>query len=151
MTKFAMSSRSKRPPPSPGTQAEPSGTRRKLDVSANPLHRDDSNDALMDEMVLKIYGWVEPSTINQAAFLLATIVSTSKKLVGSKYEKTPNAMRLLQDNPELLEQIRSAWSTKSFKDIRDSREDHPFRIFSTLNNLVQLLCRSHHNGRNRRA
>jgi hypothetical protein len=57
--------------------------------------------------------------VSLTSFLLATIASTSEGRLDPKYEKTPAAMALVQEHPELMSMLKKAWITGSFKDIRN--------------------------------
>jgi hypothetical protein len=67
--------------------------------------------------VLKIC--IEPSIIELATFLLATIVSTSEGQLDPQYEKTPNAKALLEKHPELMDKLKKSWAQRSFREIRN--------------------------------
>jgi hypothetical protein len=91
--------------------SEPSGARRKLDVPVNSP--DEGVFEICDEF---------PKNISRATFLLATIVSTSTAPLNPKYKESQNAKALLDANPDLLRALQSAWTKKSFQEIRNMRK-----------------------------
>jgi hypothetical protein len=98
----------------------PAANRRKLDMPLETVLNDldGATHTRQDKNVLETFE-EEPHTISLAAFLLATIISTSEGILDSRYEKTQNAKALLRTRPELLEKVREAWNEKTFKEIRN--------------------------------
>lgn len=83
-----------------------------------PDDLDDTTHARLDEAVFRVAD-DEPSIPSLAAFLLATIVSTSEGKLDPQYEKTPKAKVLIDEHPELMDKLKEAWLAKSFKEIRN--------------------------------
>jgi hypothetical protein len=61
----------------------------------------------------------EPTIPSRAAFLLATIVSTSEGQLDPQYKETPNAKALLEKHPELMDKLKKSWAERSFREIRN--------------------------------
>jgi len=102
---------SKRALSPPNAASVPSGSRRKLDVPVDP--QDEGVFEICDEF---------PTNISRATFLLVTIVSTSTVPLNQKYKEIQNAKALLDANPDLLRALQSAWTKKSFQEIRNMRK-----------------------------
>jgi hypothetical protein len=109
---------------------EPAATRRKLQMDLGAVTNTLSEDAhgRMDREVFGTAALFEtllekagddPNFLSAAAFLLATIVSTSKPLLDPKYGETQNAKALLEEHPNLAEKLRVAWKDGTFKGIRN--------------------------------
>ena len=91
---------------------------------------DDALHGSMDTLVFKTYPRAfEPLDVPFAAFLLSTIVSTSTIPLNPTYKAPPNAVALINANPDLLLTLRSAWSKGSFKEVRNMRESWLFGAF----------------------
>jgi hypothetical protein len=112
---------------------ESPASRRKLDTSLRsvPNDLDDATHARMDDLVLET-AEDEPSNLTLAAFLLATIVSTSEGRLDSKYKANPSAKNLLRGDPNLVEMLKLAWMEKSFKAIRNLGKSSSYSLLGSL-------------------
>jgi hypothetical protein len=112
--------------PTNSSMDEREATRRKL----MPPPLDDATDA---RWVLAVFETCDDEPFN-AAYFLATIVSTSEGRLNPKYEKTPAAKSLLQEDSELMEKLRVAWKDRTLREISNLRTF----AFCSLLNLAAL-------------
>ena len=93
-----------------------------------PDDLDDATHARMDQAVLEVADDdpVILSRAREAAFLLATIVSTSEGRLDPKYAQNPAAKALLQEHPALMEKLTEAWTARTFRQIRSLSAKHQF-------------------------
>lgn len=78
---------------------------------------DDTHKALDQEVLDEAFD--EPLTVNDAVVLLGGIVYFSWGRLNPNYENTLQAKALLQECPELVDKLRVAWTSRSFKEIRN--------------------------------
>jgi len=78
---------------------------------------DDAAHRRMDEELIQYCS--SPSTLNAAASLLSIIVALSNGRLESKYLNPREAHALLEAHPALLELLREAWDSKTFRAIRN--------------------------------
>jgi hypothetical protein len=122
---------------SPPSVDKPAATRRKLqmDLAVVPNNLSDEEHSRMDREVFETVHRAEteasfkkaddPSAfLSAAAFLLATIVSTSEPLLDSQYVRNPKAKALLGTHPNLAERLRVALKDGTFKEIRNLSTAH---------------------------
>lgn len=114
---------------------KPAATRRKLQMDLGAVANTLSDDA-HGRMDREVFGTAslaktplekagdDPDFLSAAAFVLATIVSTSKPLLDPKYGEIQNAKALLEEHPNLAEKLRMAWKDGSFKGIRNLSAMH---------------------------
>jgi hypothetical protein len=101
---------------------EPSGCRQKLDISPESAPYD-ALHKLLDTQVFDTYPRsLEPLDSQLAAWLLATIVSTSTIPLNPTYKENQNALALVKATPDLIPILRSAWSQESFREVRNLRK-----------------------------
>ena len=120
-----MSTSSKRPA---GELPEdtPPVTRQKQDMShsfevPDNLQVDDATHSRMDDEILQGFP-APPTTAAIAATLLSTIVSFSDGRLEPKYKDIREAKALLAKHPALKELLQEAWTSKTFRVIRNLRE-----------------------------
>lgn len=115
MSDFVDSLKRRNPEPPEG---QPSSSRQKLDMS-EPLdivadHLDDAAHARMNKDVIDAL----KDLPFHSTILLATIVSTSEGL-DPVYGHIPQAKLLLKKYPALIAKLETAWTKKTFNEIRN--------------------------------
>jgi hypothetical protein len=68
-------------------------------------------------------------SLQSATFLLSIIVETSEGSLNPENEKNLKAHALLEEHPELIGRLETAWEEKSFKDIRNLSKSSPVPFY----------------------
>jgi hypothetical protein len=96
---------------------EREATRRKLTM---PLLDDDTHTRWVNDVFEFCHNLKEPSSIEALAFFLVVITSTSEGRLNPKIS-APEAMGLLKNHPELIENLRVAWKGRTLREISNLR------------------------------